>query len=705
MNTEDEPRDEAAQAQRAFERIEKAVEIFGRARFGTKPARGLAALSERGLLSDLDKRDALFSRAVCSLVLACRRRMGRATTFDEATDALAGWLEVDAADARTSMPEIFVTGDELQIFAALSAADRKRLTASLFEPTDPPWTTMAPRVLHRAIALALRAPILRGAPGRFAGFPQGSDAMPSTFSAAVHVVEAAFESSLYEPLAGAAPPSLFVIDPRCCTGTLLLATLEVLRRALSSREQDPSLVEATLRSFVRNRLRGFDDRRVAVSLARLGLWLDTGQALTNDELSRAVVRTAAADEEFRKRPEGVRVFVFSEALEYGARWPFERVLTEAEEGETVGMLIDRGMAAQYYGRARAEWDREFFTVRPLVEPRLRSPLERPRTLAVVARRRADATRTVGAWANRPYGVDPRDGRLLASLSVEPCVALVAETLALDRLIARPPSPDWPCVAVLRNTPLLEAVLVRDRSPSDSFELTTWAPPWDAFTLFALLRSTVVRWQRAMLSSARGGGQTHTVADVMELAVPSSCDIATLRAAGERLAAARTELAIRAAIEVIDAAVEKGRAFDAETSRRLRAWRDDQPLPTMLVAGELPVPLVVRDYRPSSDEAPQRPAPTTPARGVVRPTETSAHNEGAPSVRPTKSNGVLGQGSESMLRNRADDGRSAVIPGRKRVTAQPEGDAEREAWAILRAAGSDGLTLGALVRRAREHDED
>ncbi|MBL8680587.1 MAG: hypothetical protein JNK05_15525, partial [Myxococcales bacterium] len=30
---------------------------------------------------------------------------------------------------------------------------------------------------------------------------------------------------------------------------------------------------------------------------------------------------------------------------------------------------------------------------------------------------------------------------------------------------------------------------------------------------------------------------------------------------------------------------------------------------------------------------------------------------------------------------------------------------REAWAILRAAGSDGLTLGALVRRAREHDED
>ncbi|MBL8683027.1 MAG: hypothetical protein JNK05_27925, partial [Myxococcales bacterium] len=634
----------------------------------------------------------LWARLACSLVLAARRAGPTVVDTTMALEALREWCAGPDTDARVAMPFVVVGPDELHWYANVDEALHEDLTRALFEGAGTLWTTIAPRDLHRAIWRFVEVVSRALVTDRRVEITEDPAEVRSTRDASDYLVKATLARAMGRaPITG--NPSLFYLaSPRCRRGELLVAALGALRADLALRGRSDDIDDAVLRAFVRSSLRAADDDGRMRSLARLGVWLETGEALSASDLRLAVGTTREFESETRVRPQRTKSFVLADATFAPAHDDVWTLLASAARVEdAVGVLVSVNVAtSDEFEGVRMVMDREFDIERPIIEPSVRDAIEEPAALALLARRRLTGSDTSFAWSYRFEGEAPPEARLLQRLGSARPLSAIAD-------VPVPGAKDktkWPAVIVATKTFPLDARLTMPKEREGYVAIVATAAGWDGFALFALLRSTMARWHHATLARSRGRNESVAMLDVMQIAAPYGCSLTALREAGVRLAAARTDQEARDAVDAIDRLVAKGTGIDDECCALLAEWRSRAPWFEPMI-----------DEVASTEVRPQPAAPPPLAPDFEGASAVSAHNEGAPSVRPTKSNGALGQGSESLLRNRADDGRSAAIPGRKRVTAQPEGDAEREAWAILRAAGSDGLTLGALVRRAREHDED
>ncbi len=705
---EDNARD-GTEPEAAFERLADAIELLGayaiRQRTQTDQEQlGAYAIRQRTQTDQeqlvwlerfgAEQLCSMVARLACSLAFAARRRAPRRVQSREAFDVLRDWLSAPGLDVRSAMPYVFVTSDELRTFDSFVEFDA--LDARLFRGESWTWQSIAPRALHQAIGRTMLAPIEVVLPNRVC-VDRAANPMPSTASAADWVVDRTFGAALRTSFDRGDRSVPLVSSPRCRTGTMLLAAVCAMRRELESTPRMTILTEAALRAFVRDQCRGYDDDPRLVSLARLGLWLETGELLSGDDL-RAAVAYADRYTHETKRSDDAPAFVFADVSNDRSKTLFESVMADARVGDTVGVLVDCDVAVSpAMEPQRAAWDCDFMTLRPIVEPRLRTAIERPRTLALVAKRHEHVPGELSErWAYTLEGASPVDRKLLLSLSLEPRLSTIAESSGRQIGGSGRPDRDWPRVLVDRAKSPLDAVLVPSAQSPDAMLFWAKASGWDGFSLYALLRSTLVRWQRAMLAESRGGTQTHTMLDVFELAVASFCDAAALREAGVELAAARDAREIQAALEAVDQAAGFRSGLDGESKAMLSKWRALTALPEVIIVDGSAI-----------DRPPAAPAQSGPrAPDVASPRVTGAHDPGAFDTHTkTSSPAAIGRGSESALRGRADDGRAAPVPGPKRKGSQPEDAAEREAWAILRAAGPDGLTLRELVRRAREHEED
>lgn len=665
-----------------------------------------AVVYERGIVARSSRTElrSLLSRFVWSLAVAKRCARGAPERASSPYDFLREWLESPSFTARQALADLWVSSEELDLLDRLGQARMRSIATRFFGDEGFGWTTLSPRSLHYAICRLHAATFDFDRGKERVRVAKKNDPVSPIDTAAEHVVDATFGAALREQAQSGERTTWQVFDPRCGTGAFLLAAVRVLRRELASRPRGALLVDGAVRAFVRDELRGTDDDAMSVALARLGLWLETDESLSSSDLRRAVVVDARSA--FWPQNQGAKTFWFSDATAFTPSDALTAILRTSRVGDRVGALVDVGLASGPAGEpARAEWDGDFVTERPLIEPRLRSPIERPRTLALLAVRRARVRGEAGdRWAHHIDGVSELERRLLLSLSVEPSVSSIAESTR-DGAGPRDAARAWPKVYVSPSESPLDAWLVPSASRTDAMLFTANAPGWTGFALLALLHSTIVWWQRSMLAASRRANG-HTMRDVLELAVPSYCDPSALREAGAQLVAARSEQEVRVAVAAIDMAAGFGRGLDEPCKQMLAAWRRGMPLPEPSFddsAGGAPDasldPVSSEPSRPSQPPLAPRPPTST------HPSPRGAHEDSAAQYRHTKSNGALAHGSESMLRNRSDDGRAAARPGPKRAVSQPEGDAQREAWAILCAAGADGLALSAVVRRAREHDED
>ncbi len=540
-----------------------------------------------------------------------------------------------------------------------------------------PWDRIEPAALVHALAtLHAHAPSLLTAPWALRlRAPDRAAYGPSSRAAVERIVSRTLQ--MQRNLAGVLhldAGALCFIDPRCGAG-------EVLREALSTLSSDPA-------ALIGVRVFGAASDPVHVALARLSLWLCAPRAIDGSTLRAAVLLRGSA--EFSSKVASIAPWarmIVSDVGEAEEPAAFDDCLSLMDQRSAVGLVIDsrytwqRSRFSQVSAAARElHWDLPFF------EARWSADDARPSRLAFVGRR-ADTANVAdrSVWTSWLDLQDVAESALLEQLS---------GYVRLDRVLLPIDAPaprghrDPRFVAVDCSSGSLVASVVDAPSGSLVFRSTKV----DADVVAAVLNATWSRWQLAARSSARGRSvREATVTDVLEIAWPLAPNDPLLHQAAE-LRRATGEGWTLALHQQLDGRVFASAALDDDQRRVLVAWRDANPTEAAR-----------RDRM-----APDRPAQITKASVVVG----SSREESASAVvgssrgdRPSMSAraDAVGRGVEGAQRTRADDGRAAAAIGSKRTITQPDDDAEREVWAILRAANApDGMPLDELCRRAREH---
>jgi hypothetical protein len=545
-----------------------------------------------------------------------------------------------------------------------------------------PWDRIEPAALVHALAtLHAHAPSLLTAPWALRlRAPDRAAYGPSSRAAVERIVSRTLQ--MQRNLAGVLhldAGALCFIDPRCGAG-------EVLREALSTLSSDPA-------ALIGVRVFGAASDPVHVALARLSLWLCAPRAIDGSTLRAAVQLRGSA--EFSSKVASIAPWarmLVSDVDEAEEPAAFDDCLSLMDQRSAVGLVIDsrytwqRSRFSQVSAAARElHWDLPFF------EARWSADDARPSRLAFVGRRSDTANGAYRiVWTSWLDLQDVAESALLEQLSGY--VRLDGVLLPVDA-----PAPrghrDPRFVAVDCSSGSLVASVVDSLSGPMLFR--SWKV--DADVVAAVLNATWSRWQLAVRASARGRSvREATVTDVLEIAWPLAASDPPLSALADLQRRATGEGWTLALQQQLDGRVFASAALDDDQRRVLVAWRDANPIEA------------ARRDRMAPDRPAPRAAQITKASVVVG----SSREESASAVvgssrgdRPSMSAraDAVGRGVEGAQRTRADDGRAAAAIGSKRTITQPEDDAEREVWAILRAANApDGMPLDELCRRAREH---
>lgn len=531
---------------------------------------------------------------------------------------------------------------------------------------------------------------------------------PATEEILERVIDPLFERAPDSANGGWPVRGVRVVDPSCGDGAMLLAVVRRLRDWLAGHHGrlDDRSVERMLVAVVDQSVRGASRSRRSVALTRLALWLELGRRLDAEALVRCVswmkpgqsARSIIGDD----RP---RVVVVDASASH------DRALDDA-----VGVSTDQTLVAAVvksslvnepaFRPLRKRVTSACVVSQPLVEPRA-SREDRRTANSVLYAVRSDASLegSEARWAWRVPGLDWVAGSLFEALSLEARLDEVLSSYTREvakrenRTIVR----FEPASARSKFTQVIEV----DRALCERPEHVGIADrSWSADSLRALLASSLVRWFAWALANNRGVAPR----DLSPLALicpraPSYERMIALANLG-RTMLVDDERAWRSAL---DEAVFEMFYVTQPHEALVRRWASNEGALSVLDRAE-PVVAPPLDRAPVSVK-PEADSPSSPRYELREERAIALQNKGSHDgdtrrSRPTEQGPrAVGRGSESMLKGRSDDGRAATVPGAKRNAPLPEGDAEREAWAILRAAGGEGLAFGALVRRARAHEED
>lgn len=499
-----------------------------------------------------------------------------------------------------------------------------------------------------------------------------------------------------------------VFDPSCGDGTLLVAIVRRMREWLASHNPrlDERDLERVLVAVVDQSVRGAARSRRIVALARMAIWLELGRRPDAAILIRCVSWVAPGQSPRSLVTDDRPMLVLLDASTSVERALDDAVAVSSDQTLIAAIVKSEVASLSAYRSLRKRVTATCVVRQPLIEARAQRGARRA-ALSLLCAVRSDAALEGSEvrWARNVEGLEPVAALLFESLSLEATLGEVLQSYSRElakrenRTIIRIEQPDarWGFARVSEV----------DRSQCESpghFGISDRS--WNADSLRAYLASSLVRWFAWMLADNRCVAPREI--SPLELVLPRAPSYERTTALSN-LGRAMLAADVQGGRETLDELVF-GMFFVTQPHEALvRSWATNPGvLPRSNTA--LAVPPLDRGPVEGATEAASPSSPRYELREdrSIAPRVEGAHDKGrgSRSTVPTnsRSNGT-GRGSESLLKGRSDDGRAAPVVGPKRDTTQPEGDAEREAWAILRAAGRDGLSRGALVRRAREHEQD
>ncbi|MFO0563160.1 MAG: hypothetical protein U0269_34380 [Polyangiales bacterium] len=497
------------------------------------------------------------------------------------------------------------------------------------------------------------------------------------------------------------PASLLVVDPACGSGAMLVTAARALARRASNRREDARDADTqwSLASMLAERVRGLDKDPVCVALARVGLWLEAPEHLRAAELCQCVrtLDDRASRSSLAERRDGARWLLLTDARS-DARELIAHCARLLVLGDWLCALLDPSVPWSRQSVALRRGLCEAFDVDlPAVETSGAALGVSSVSLVLVGRRSfGRAVVGAGRWRTTFVAVSDEERALLEHLER---FSTLEELLDDDEPLDERNAGGRRVICLWRAKGQLVAAGAAAAKDPDAVKLygTRRAPMTPA--MLAWLSASVVRWQFATLTRVRQRTLAPlTVEDVFELVSPelaSPKEWRTLHQLGEQL---ERDGASPHLLAHIDDVVHNALSLDISQRAVIYAWRR---------AARSSAPAA--ESRPSEsapDREPTPPAPVAPSAGrdeaLPRTLGSSQRGPIAPSV--DAGDAARGRGAEGALRGRASDGRAALVASARRVQ-QPEDEAEREAYAIACAAGSEGIPVDELVRRGREHTED